>query len=159
MVWIALQAEFGSAESPPGSALLWWPRDQIYQVRRRSRVLQEAPGGFPGQAEDCDRILRGLQPRDGSRSWNQSRLRGLVRGPGIYRNGEGIPQKSIPILVCETARRDDLFRRKVHLWFNEGDPSNYQQLKAAIESVPGSRRSHTSRPLVTRSSTPAGLKN
>lgn len=83
----------------------------------------------------------------------------LFAGPGIYRNGEGIPQKSIPILVCETARRDDLFRRKVHLWFNEGDPSNYQQLKAAIESVPGSRRSHTSRPLVTRSSTPAGLKN
>jgi three-Cys-motif partner protein len=40
-------------------------------------------------------------------------------------------------LVCEAAIREELFRRKVHLWFNDGDPENFRQLKAAIDSVPG----------------------
>jgi three-Cys-motif partner protein len=61
----------------------------------------------------------------------------LFAGPGLYRSAEGVTQKSIPILVTEAAIRDDLFRHKVHLWFNDGDPDNYRQLKGAIDSVPG----------------------
>jgi three-Cys-motif partner protein len=61
----------------------------------------------------------------------------LFAGPGLYQNNEGVTEKSIPILVCEAAIHEELFRRKVHLWFNDGDPNNYRQLKAAIEVVPG----------------------
>ena len=61
----------------------------------------------------------------------------LFAGPGLYRNREGATQKSIPILVCESAIREKLFREKVHLWFNDGDPKNYEQLKDAIREVPG----------------------
>src|SRR5579872_3853440 len=61
----------------------------------------------------------------------------LFAGPGLYRSSEGVTQKSIPVVVCETAIREDSFRERVHLWFNDGDPKNYQQLKAAIDSVPG----------------------
>jgi three-Cys-motif partner protein len=50
----------------------------------------------------------------------------LFAGPGLYTNSDGVTQKSIPILVCETAVRDELFRQKVHLWFNDGDRDNYQ---------------------------------
>ena len=61
----------------------------------------------------------------------------LFAGPGLYRNSEGATQKSIPILVCESAIQERLFREKVHLWFNDGDPKNYEQLKDAIRAVPG----------------------
>jgi len=61
----------------------------------------------------------------------------LFAGPGFYRNDEGGTQHSIPLLICEAAVREELFRRKIHLWFNDGDPPNCQQLKAAIESLPG----------------------
>jgi three-Cys-motif partner protein len=61
----------------------------------------------------------------------------LFAGPGLYRNVEGVTAKSIPVLVCEAAIHDELFRQKVHLWFNDGDPDNYHQLKTAIDSVPG----------------------
>lgn len=39
----------------------------------------------------------------------------LFAGPGLYTNSDGTTQESIPILVCETAIRDELFRQKVHL--------------------------------------------
>ena len=61
----------------------------------------------------------------------------LFAGPGLYRTAEGVTRKSIPVLVTEAAVHESLFRDKVHLWFNDGDPDNYQQLKAAIDSVPG----------------------
>ncbi len=61
----------------------------------------------------------------------------LFAGPGLYRNDEGVTLKSIPILVCEAAIQEELFRNKIHLWFNDGDPKNYQQLNAAIHAVPG----------------------
>ena len=61
----------------------------------------------------------------------------LFAGPGLYRNSEGATQKSIPILVCESAIQERLFREKVHLWFNDGDPKNYEQLKSAIRGLPG----------------------
>lgn len=61
----------------------------------------------------------------------------LFAGPGLYTNPEGTTQKSIPVLVCEATIREDLFRQKVHLWFNEGNSENYEQLKAAIHAVPG----------------------
>ena len=61
----------------------------------------------------------------------------LFAGPGLYGNSEGTSHKSIPVVVCETVIREELFRRKVHLWFNDGDPDNYLQLKEAINAVPG----------------------
>ena len=61
----------------------------------------------------------------------------LFAGPGVYRDGEGAVQKSIPVLVCEAVVREELFRQKVHLWFNDGDENNYRQLKAAIDSISG----------------------
>jgi three-Cys-motif partner protein len=60
----------------------------------------------------------------------------LFAGPGLYRNVEGVTAKSIPVLVCEAAIHNELFRRKVHLWFNDGDPDNYHRLKTAMASVP-----------------------
>jgi len=61
----------------------------------------------------------------------------LFAGPGLYRNSEGVEQKSIPVLVCEAVIGVELFRDKVHLWFNDGDSKSYRQLKTAIDSVPG----------------------
>ncbi len=61
----------------------------------------------------------------------------LFAGPGLYVDSNGHPQKSIPILVCEAALREQIIREKVHLWFNDGDSKNYNELKAAIGSVPG----------------------
>jgi three-Cys-motif partner protein len=61
----------------------------------------------------------------------------LFAGPGLYANSEGVTQKSIPILVCETAVSVELFRQKVHLWFNDGDRGNYEELTTAINAVPG----------------------
>ena len=61
----------------------------------------------------------------------------LFAGPGSYTRADGTMQKSIPILVTEAAVREDMFRDKVHLWFNDGDPENYHQLKSAIGSVAG----------------------
>ena len=59
----------------------------------------------------------------------------LFAGPGQYTTEDGVTQKSIPILVCEAALRDELFRKKIHLWFNEGDPANFKELKRAVDSV------------------------
>lgn len=61
----------------------------------------------------------------------------LFAGPGKYTNSDGATQKSIPILVCEATVSNELFRQKVHLWFNDGDRGNYEQLKSAIDGVPG----------------------
>ena len=61
----------------------------------------------------------------------------LFAGPGFYTDGKGAKHKSIPILVCEAIIANELFREKVHLWFNEGDPNYYDQLRTAIDSVPG----------------------
>ena len=35
----------------------------------------------------------------------------LFAGPGLYRNVEGVTAKSIPVLVCEAAIHDELFRQ------------------------------------------------
>jgi three-Cys-motif partner protein len=59
----------------------------------------------------------------------------LFAGPGLYANSEGLAHRSIPVLVCEAAIREKVIREKVHLWFNEGDPENYRQLRTAIESI------------------------
>ena len=59
----------------------------------------------------------------------------LFAGPGLYTNSQGLSHKSIPVLVSEEAIRDKVLRQKVHLWFNDGDPENYLQLKAAIQSL------------------------
>ena len=61
----------------------------------------------------------------------------LFAGPGLYENKGGVTQKSIPVLVCEATIQEELFRQKVHLWFNDGDAENYQRLKATIDSIPG----------------------
>src|SRR6185369_2419517 len=74
----------------------------------------------------------------------------LFAGPGQYQNREGITHKSIPILICEATINEELFRQKVHLWFNDGDRENYEQLKSAIDSVPGLATLHY-RPTIGKS--------
>ena len=64
----------------------------------------------------------------------------LFAGPGLYTNDGGNPHKSIPVLVCEAAIREEVIRQKVHLWFNDGDTQNYRELTAAIRSIPGIER-------------------
>jgi three-Cys-motif partner protein len=61
----------------------------------------------------------------------------LFAGPGAYTSRSGKKDDSIPVLICQQVVRDDLFRRKVHLWFNEGDAANYLELNAAVNSVSG----------------------
>lgn len=61
----------------------------------------------------------------------------LFAGPGLYRTRAGQVSNSIPIQVCEKVVADARFRNKVHLWFNDGNPSYAAALKAAIERVPG----------------------
>jgi hypothetical protein len=67
-------------------------------------------------------------------------------------------QKSIPILVTEAAVREDMFRDKVHLWFNDGDPENYDQLAQSAQSL-GSKPSDTSHLSATRLSMLNGPRN
>ena len=57
----------------------------------------------------------------------------LFAGPGIYGGGE----ESIPIIICKQVASDPRLRSSVKLWFNEGDPINYEKLKANIAAVPG----------------------
>jgi three-Cys-motif partner protein len=61
----------------------------------------------------------------------------LFAGRGLYADSHGFTHKSIPVLVCEAAISEEAIRQKVHLWFNDGDPENYRQLKTAIESISG----------------------
>jgi len=60
----------------------------------------------------------------------------LFAGPGLYFTDQGQSHKSIPVLVSEAAIREPLFRQKVHLWFNEGDPEHYKRLRESIGSLP-----------------------
>jgi three-Cys-motif partner protein len=57
----------------------------------------------------------------------------LFAGPGVYGRGE----ESIPIIICKHVVSDQRLRTSVKLWFNEGDPANYQKLKSNIDAVPG----------------------
>jgi three-Cys-motif partner protein len=61
----------------------------------------------------------------------------LFAGPGFYETADGTVHKSIPLLLCETVVADDLFRKKVHLWFNEADHQSFKRLKAGVRSVAG----------------------
>lgn len=57
----------------------------------------------------------------------------LFAGPGIYGGGE----ESIPIIICKQVVSDPRLRASVKLWFNEGDPGNFEELKANIAAVDG----------------------
>ncbi len=57
----------------------------------------------------------------------------LFAGPGVYGGGE----ESIPIIICKQVVSEPRLRTSVKLWFNEGDPSYYEKLKANINSVAG----------------------
>ena len=59
----------------------------------------------------------------------------LFAGPGLYRTQGGQAIKSIPILLCEKVVADKRFREKVHLWFNDGNPSYAAELGTAIKTV------------------------
>ena len=61
----------------------------------------------------------------------------LFAGPGSYQTGDGAVHKSIPLVLCETVVKTELFRDRVHLWFNEADPRAFAQLKTGIQSVSG----------------------
>jgi len=55
----------------------------------------------------------------------------LFAGPGIY----GLGEESTPIAICKQVVADQRLRENVKLWFNEGDPGNYEKLKANIGAV------------------------
>ena len=61
----------------------------------------------------------------------------LFAGPGSYETVGGSVHKSIPLTLCETVVANELFRNRVHLWFNDADPRSFERLKAGIQSVPG----------------------
>jgi three-Cys-motif partner protein len=56
----------------------------------------------------------------------------LFAGPGIYGKGE----ESIPIIICKQVVSDPRLRTSVKLWFNEGDPVNYEKLKINVHAIP-----------------------
>jgi three-Cys-motif partner protein len=57
----------------------------------------------------------------------------LFAGPGVYGTGH----EAIPILVCKQVVADERLRANVKLWFNEGDPANFERLKANVLAIPG----------------------
>jgi three-Cys-motif partner protein len=57
----------------------------------------------------------------------------LFAGPGVY----GLGEASTPILICKQVVANERLRANVKLWFNEGDPANYEKLKANINAVDG----------------------
>ena len=57
----------------------------------------------------------------------------LFAGPGIYGGGE----ESIPVIICKQVVSDPRLRASVKLWFNEGDPENFEKLKANITAIAG----------------------
>jgi len=57
----------------------------------------------------------------------------LFAGPGIYGSGE----ESSPVVICKQVVSDQRLTSNVKLWFNEGDPANYEKLKANIAAIPG----------------------
>jgi len=61
----------------------------------------------------------------------------LFAGPGLYRTQGGQAIKSIPLLICERVVADKRFQDKVHLWFNDGNPSYATELGKAIKAVQG----------------------
>jgi len=61
----------------------------------------------------------------------------LFAGPGVYTDANGDTHKSIPVLVCEATVFKELFRKRIHLWFNEGDHRHYERLKGAIAAIEG----------------------
>jgi len=63
----------------------------------------------------------------------------LFAGRGSYEVPEGSIQKSTPLLICEAVAGNEQFREKVHLWFNEANPENFESLKNSIEQTPGDR--------------------
>jgi three-Cys-motif partner protein len=68
----------------------------------------------------------------------------LFAGPGIYGGGE----ESIPLIICKQVVSDKRLRDNVKLWFNDGDPVNYEKLKANIGGVSGIA-TLTNAPIVT----------
>jgi three-Cys-motif partner protein len=68
----------------------------------------------------------------------------LFAGPGVYDSGE----ESVPILICKQVVGDQRLRASVKLWFNEGDASNHERLRANVGRVPGIN-TLTHRPRIT----------
>lgn len=63
----------------------------------------------------------------------------LFAGPGSHQVSDGSVRKSIPLVVCEAVAGNELFRERVHLWFNEADQRLFRQLEAGVQSVYGIR--------------------
>jgi len=57
----------------------------------------------------------------------------LFAGPGIY----GLGEESTPMIICRQVVADPRLRAQVKLWFNEGDPDNYEKLRANIDKISG----------------------
>jgi three-Cys-motif partner protein len=97
-------------------------------------------GFFDHAPRDASRVKRQIvveyfdyYMRVMARSGKQAGHVDLFAGPGTYGTGE----ESTPIIICKQVAADPRLRSHVKLWFNEGDPINYEKLKTNIAAVPG----------------------
>ena len=72
-----------------------------------------------------------------SRSQEKVGFADLFAGRGSYQDADGSSQPSTPLLICQKVIENQIFREKVHLWFNEANPENFELLKNSIDQTPG----------------------
>jgi len=107
---------------------------------RKHTALGVEEGFFDNAPRDSSRVKRQIVTeyfdyymRVMARNGKTAGYVDLFAGPGINGGGE----ESIPIVVCKQVASDPRLCASVKLWFNEGDPTNYEKLKANIAAVPG----------------------
>jgi three-Cys-motif partner protein len=107
---------------------------------KRHTPLGVEEGFFDNAARDSSRVKRQIVTeyfdyymRVMARNGRTAGYVDLFAGPGIYGSGE----ESIPIIICKQVVSDPRLRTCVKLWFNEGDPVNFEKLKANVTAVAG----------------------
>jgi len=128
--------------NPGGSLWIYGPKHAFRRLMKRHTPLGVEEGFFDSAPRDSSRVKRQIVTeyfdyymRVMARSGKTAGYVDLFAGPGIYGGGE----ESIPIIICKQVVSDPRLRASVKLWFNEGDPINYEKLKANIAAVPGIR--------------------
>ena len=101
----------------------------------RKGFFDSDPRDFPSRVKRqiVTEYFEGYYMRVMARNGKTAGYVDLFAGPGIYGSGE----ESIPIVICKQVASDPRLRTCVKLWFNEGDPINYEKLKANIAAVSG----------------------
>jgi three-Cys-motif partner protein len=123
----------GHPEGPPNGAFSGGP------VKRHTQLGVEE-GFFDNAPRDSSRVKRQIVTeyfdyymRVMARNGKTAGYVDLFAGPGIYGRGE----ESIPIVICKRVVSDPRLRTSVKLWFNEGDPVNFEKLKTNVDTLPG----------------------